>query len=171
MRSHRRWPLLGVIVTLIVGAACTHDLGPSEGPAELSITRTTDSRSLGLLACSPQRYQITTRMVGPRGGRIKVGSHILNIPAGALSQDVEIVVEQLSSSTNQVRLSPDGLAFDVPAELTMSYSNCLAVPQQKKVVSTDEELRILELFQSDDQPQSKTVTSRIGDFSRYAVAY
>lgn len=171
MRSHRTWPLLGVIVTLIVAAGCTHDLGPSEVPTELSITGTTDTRPLGLLACSPQRYQVATRVVGPRGGKIKVGSHVLSIPAGALSQDVEIVAEQLSGSTNQVRLSPEGLAFGAPAELTMSYSNCLAVAQQKSVVSTDEGLRILEVLRSDDQPQSKTVTSPIGDFSRYAVAY
>jgi hypothetical protein len=171
MRSHRSWPLLGIIVTLIAGAGCAHDLGPSEVPAELSITGTTDTRALGLLACSPQRYQVTTRVVGPKGGRIKAGSHVLNIPAGALSQDVEIVVEQLTGSTNQVRVSPDGLGFDVPAELTMNYSNCLVMPQQKSVARTDETLKILEVLQSDDQPQTKTVTSPIGDFSRYAVAY
>jgi hypothetical protein len=42
MSSHRTWPLLGVVMTLIVAAGCTNDLGPSEAPIELETLVSTD---------------------------------------------------------------------------------------------------------------------------------
>jgi hypothetical protein len=84
---------------------------------------------------------------------------------------VTIVAEQLKGSVNSVRFSPEGLTFDQPAELTMSYNNCSGTESPKSVVYTDEQLKILQLLRSDDKPQTKTVTSPIDHFSRYAVAY
>jgi hypothetical protein len=42
---------------------------------------------------------------------------------------------------------------------------------QKKIVYTDENLKILEVLKSLDLFKSKTVTAPIDHFSRYAVAY
>jgi hypothetical protein len=170
MRSPRKWTALGLLLVLSLGAGCTSaELGPTE-PAEFGIT-STPLPTLGLLSCSPQRYFVNSKVVGPKGDKIKVGSHVLSIPAGALSQDVTIVAEQLKGSVNSVRFSPEGLTFDQPAELTMSYNNCSGTESPKSVVYTDEQLKILQLLRSDDKPQTKTVTSPIDHFSRYAVAY
>jgi hypothetical protein len=182
MTSHRRWPLLTVILALSVGVSCTtSDGGPTEASLEASSQTPasfstagpveTVSISANLLACSPQRYIRNTALVGPKGGKIKVGSHVLRIPAGALSQDVTIVAEQITGLTNSVRFSPEGLSFATAAELTMSYTNCAAVGLPKSIVYTSEGLGILELLKSDDKYQTKIVTSPIDHFSRYAVAY
>jgi hypothetical protein len=112
-----------------------------------------------------------SKVVGPKGARIKVGTHSLEIPAGALSRDVTIVAEQVSDVTNSVRFSPEGLTFAQPAELTMSYDNCFSTATPKRIVYTTDQLNILEQLRSDDRAQSKTVTSPIEHFSRYAVAY
>ena len=106
-----------------------------------------------------------------QGGKIKVGSHVLEIPAGALAGYVTIVAEQITGSTNSVRFSPEGLTFDRPALLTLSYDNCLAPPVARKIVYTTDRLEILELLKSVDKVQTKTVISPIDHFSRYAVAY
>lgn len=179
MTMHRIWPRLSIILALSMGVSCTAgDVGPTDPAAGLmspDIAPATNSVDLisptNLLLCSPQRYQSITRVVGPKGGKIKVGSNELSIPAGALSEDVTIVAEQITGTVNSVRFGPEGLIFAQPAELTMSYANCQSIVSPKKVVYTDEQLRLLQVLKSDDKPQTKIVTSPIDHFSRYAVAY
>ena len=129
-------------------------------------------RNLHLLSCSTQPYAVTTQTVGPQGGVIVVGTHRLVIPADALKSQVTIRAEQVPGSTNSVRFSPEGLTFQKPASLTLNYSNCsLLLSVLKKVVYTDERLRILELVPSIDLRLNRTVTGSIRHFSRYAVAW
>jgi hypothetical protein len=124
-----------------------------------------------LLLCSPQPYAFKTEVIGPQGGTLAVGPHRLIIPRGALSQSVRITAEQVRGSTNSVRFSPEGLRFDRPAALIMSYENCALVLLQKKIVYTNEKLKILEVLSSVDLFKRKTVRAPIDHFSRYAVAY
>jgi hypothetical protein len=128
-------------------------------------------KNLHLLSCSPQPYVSRTQVVGANGGTILVGTHKLVIPAGALSGDYTIRAEQVTHRVNSVRFSPEGLKFAKPAKLTLSYSNCSPLLLLKRVVYTDELLRILELIPSLDNLRTKTVTGDIRHFSRYAVAW
>jgi hypothetical protein len=128
-------------------------------------------KNLHLLSCSPQPYVSRTQVVGVNGGTILVGTHKLVIPAGALSRDYTIRAEQVTNRVNSVRFSPEGLKFAKPAKLTLSYSNCSPLLLLKRVVYTDELLRILELIPSLDDLRTKTVTGDIRHFSRYAVAW
>ena len=70
-----------------------------------------------------------------------------------------------------MRFSPEGLRFQKPAALTMSYENCLLVLLPKQIVYTTEKLKILEVLRSLDLFQKRTVSAPIDHFSRYAVAY
>jgi hypothetical protein len=125
-----------------------------------------------LLLCSPQKYAVTTETIGPKGGEIVVGSHRLNIPKDALSRKTKITAEQIRGSNNSIRFSPEGLRFEKSAELTMSYENCALVLLPKKIVYTDEKLKILEVLKASlDLFKKKTVTAPIDHFSRYVVAY
>lgn len=124
-----------------------------------------------LLVCSSQPYEVTRRTIGYEGGTIQVGSHALVIPRGALRQQTTITAEQIPGRTNSVRFSPEGLRFERPAGLVMSYRNCLVVLLKKKIVYTDENLKILEVLRSLDLFGSRTVTAPIDHFSRYVVAY
>lgn len=179
----RRMSVFVLAAVLAAGVGCnTSDtLGPSEpsAPAMVAggeestllsglVTNLTDLR---LLSCSPQSYVAVTKTVGTGGGTIVVGTHMLVIPAGALSRSYTIKAEQVRGSNNTVRFSPEGLKFAKPAKLTMSYSNCSPLMLLKRVVYTDELLRILELIPSIDNIRTKTVTADIRHFSRYAVAW
>lgn len=124
-----------------------------------------------LLTCSTQPYAITSRNIGPQGGLIRVGSHTLSIPGNAVSGTVRITAEQIPGKTNSVRFSPEGLQFEKPAVLTMSYENCALVLLQKKIVYTSENLKILEVLKSFDLFGSRKVSAPIDHFSRYAIAY
>ncbi|HEU4829464.1 MAG TPA: hypothetical protein VFT04_09730 [Gemmatimonadales bacterium] len=177
---------------LVFGAACSSDTtGPSvdestapapllgsllDGTGELlnettSTVLETTTGVVQLLTCSSEPYAIATKRIGAAGGTITVGRHTLVVPAGALNRTVTITAERMPGRANSVRFGPEGLEFQRPAQLTLSYSNCVSLPLPKRVVYTDERLSILELILSRDAARSKTVTGSIDHFSRYAVAY
>ena len=184
------WPrsltALFLAAVLTAGVSCPSDdaTGPSApaGSSEMAGVSGEQSdlllgglldnlKNLNLLSCSPQPYVSRTQVVGRNGGTIVVGTHRLQIPAGALSRDYTIRAEQVTYRVNSVRFSPAGLKFARPAKLTLSYSNCSPLLLLKRVVYTDELLRILELIPSIDNLRTKTVTGDIRHFSRYAVAW
>jgi hypothetical protein len=199
MKWNRRFLTLGLVLALSAGVSCTTADGPTspaaqadeqqalllgnlfEGDALLSgdgllgdIIDGTVSTALNvtdLLVCSSQPYAVTRRTIGYEGGTIQVGSHALVIPRGALRQQTTITAEQIPGRVNSVRFSPEGLQFERPAGLVMSYRNCLVVLLKKKIVYTDENLKILEVLRSLDLFGSRSVTAPIDHFSRYVVAY
>ncbi len=124
-----------------------------------------------LLTCSPLPYDSDSETIGPEGGFLTVGRNSLLIPRGALTERVRITAEQVRGKTNSVRFSPEGLQFQKPAVLTMNYENCALVLLQKRIVYTDEQLKVLEVLRSLDLFRSRTVSAPIDHFSRYAVAY
>ena len=178
--------VLGLGLALLAGLSCSAPLGNNvdgDAPAVGGDTPTTPPADSGpadssgtpdkstLLFCQLQDYDVTTAVIGPAGGQINVGNQSLRIPENALSEDVSITAEQVVGSVSSVRLSPEGLRFAVPAELTLSYNNCANVQRLKQVVYTDETLNILELTPSLDLLSSSQVRGLINHFSRYAVAY
>jgi hypothetical protein len=194
----RRFSSLGLALLLTVGAGCTSTDTLTEAPLTSStdqaspqfgligdltggLTSTVNDLTgtvvgtLGsvtdLLLCSAQPYAVTTQSIGPNGGVLRVGSHTLRIPGNAVQETVSITAEQVPGNTNSVRFSPEGLQFQKPALLTMSYDNCALVLLQKKIVYTDEKLKILEVLKSLDLFKKKTVEAEIDHFSRYAMAF
>ena len=180
----RRTTAFFLAVVLAAGVSCTSGdaLGPSEPSAPAQMTAHDEQslligglldgvKNLRLLSCSAQPYVAVTKVVGPAGGTIVVGTHRLVIPAGALARNYTIRAEQVPNRVNSVRFAPEGLKFAKPAKLTLSYSNCSPLLLVKRVVYTDELLRILELIPSLDNLKSKSVTGDIRHFSRYAVAW
>jgi hypothetical protein len=192
----RRFSILGLALLLSVGVSCTSTdttapvtSTPEQGSPQFGLigdltgglTGTVDGLTstvvgtLGkvtdLLLCSPQPYAKVTQTIGQDGGTIRVGTHTLFIPSGALDSRTTITAEQMSGETNSIRFSPEGLRFEKPAVLTMTYGNCALVLLQKKIVYTDEKLRVLEVLRTLDLFQRKQATAGIDHFSRYAVAY
>ena len=192
MKWTRRFFSFGLVLALLAGVSCTTaDISPMEAPVAQPLEQ--PSQLLGgvvdglgdalgstvggvlsitdLLTCKQQKYEVAEETIGPKGGTIEVGEHVLTIPKGALSRNVRIKAEQMRGRTNSVRFSPEGLKFARAAMLTMSYKNCVLVLLPKKIVYTDENLSILEILRSLDLSQKRTVSAPIDHFSRYAVAF
>ena len=194
----RRFLAVGFSLLLLAGVSCTSsDTALTEAPVAASdqpqpqfgligdltggLTNTVDDLTstvvgtLGsvtdLLTCSPRPYDSDSETIGPEGGLITVGRNSLLVPRGALTEPVRITAEQVRGKTNSVRFSPEGLRFQKPAVLTMNYENCALVLLQKKIVYTDEQLKVLEVLRSLDLFRSRSVSAPIDHFSRYAVAY
>src|SRR3954469_10182994 len=157
-------PSFGLIGDLTGGL--TNTVGDLTGAVVGTLGSVTD-----LLSCSPLPYDSDTETIGPEGGVITVGRNSLVVPRGALTERVRITAEQVRGKTNSVRFSPEGLQFQQPAVLTMNYENCALVLLQKRIVYTDEQLKVLEVLRSLDLFRARTVSAPIDHFSRYAVAY
>lgn len=131
-------------------------------------------QATGLLKCSPLPYDSATAVIGPLGGSIAVGPHMLVIPYGALSAPTTITATlPQGQGVNAVRFQPEGLQFARPASLTMSYANCnllgLLVP--KHIAYTTDALQILSYLLSIDNLLTKRVTGQVNHFSEYVVAW
>ena len=199
MKWTRRLSAIGLALALSAGVSCTTADGPLGVPESQPMEQRSELLGLfgddgllsgdglvgdvlngavgtvlgltDLLVCTSEPYTVARKTIDSRGGTIQVGKHTLVIPRGALKQKTTITAEQIPGRTNSIRFSPEGLRFEKPADLTMSYKNCLVVLLKKHIVYTDEKLKILEVLRSIDLLGKRTVTAPIDHFSRYAVAY
>jgi len=130
-------------------------------------------QTAGLISCSPLPYDSATQVIGPLGGTIQAGVDTLSVPAGALLAPVAITMVTPSDTVNAVRFAPEGLTFQVPASLTMSYANCnlLGVNIPKQIAWTTDALAILDYLKSWDNKNAQLVTGEVNHFSEYAIAW
>jgi len=127
----------------------------------------------GLVRCTPLSPESVSQTIGPLGGTLAVGPHRLFVPPGALDAPVEITAIAPADTVNRIRFEPQGLTFNQPVSLTMSYANCgaLASLVPKRIAYTSDALAILELLPSVDNLAAGTVTGRLQHFSDYAIAW
>jgi|RhiMetdeSRZDD1v2_1073273.scaffolds.fasta_scaffold35131_3 hypothetical protein len=125
-----------------------------------------------LLRCEPKSYEGDAAIIGPSGGTLHAGPHELVIPKGALDHEELIVMEAPTSSRVDVRFQPEGLQFQKPAQLSLSYKGCVVPTALDLLVAyLGQGNQILELPPSIDFKADDKVEADIGHFSRYAVAY
>lgn len=173
MRQTTSWlrALAGAVVLL--GSCDRTPLAPVTNPAAADVT--TDAWWLQglLLKCSPLPADSTSTVIGPEGGSLAVGPHTFTVPAGALAFPTEITVVIDPDSVNQVRFAPQGLVFQQPASLTMSYANCglwgILIP--KRIAYVTDDFHILQLIPSIDDAFHRRVTGQVSHFSQYAIAW
>ena len=176
MRLHRFFSAVLVAGLIAFAAASCGDnlptaASPAAEPTPLLVGDLVGG--VGLLRCTPLPAASASKVIGPAGGSIQVGPHVLVSPPGALTQSVTIRAEAPSDYVNSVRLYPEGLRFNSAASLTMSYANCNLLGRllPKRIAYTTEGLNILSYLLSIDNILKKNVTGRLEHFSRYAVAW
>lgn len=128
--------------------------------------------AIDLLRCEPRPLEGDAEIIGPEGGTLHIGEHQLVIPQGALSEEKLIVAEARTSSLVDVQFEPEGLQFQVPATLTLSYKGCdVPAGVDLMVAYLSVGNQIAELPPSEDYRSYSEVIGAIRHFSRYAVAY
>src|SRR3954468_19083413 len=138
---------------------------------QLKRARKLGSTATDLLRCEPRPLEGDAAIIGPDGGTLQIGEHQLVIPPGALAEEQVIVGKAPTSSLVDVEFEPEGLLFQRPAQLTLSYKGCAVPAGDLLVAYLGSGNRILELPVSHDQRSYSEVTGEIHHFSRYAVAY
>lgn len=178
-----RFRLVGAVAALAITAASCGDstltappvaqVTPDSAQGELLGILQPITRPLGLLTCRPMAPATGSAVIGPMGGTVQVGPHVLRVPPGALDAPVLITGYAPSSDVNRVEFQPHGLAFERSAALTMSYANCDIVSWllPKRIAYVDGDLDILYYLLSLDNIFAKKVTGKVDHFSDYAVAW
>ena len=176
MQAARR-RLLGIVLLcgLALASACGDRTPTGPQPAAPSADLIGSLLgATGLLKCSNLPYASTTQTIGIAGGILSAGPHKLVIPAGALSQPTTITMTLPTGlGVNAVKFQPEGLRFQVPAVLTMSYANCSLLGKllPKRIAYTTDNLQILYYLLSLDNLFSKYVTGKVNHFSSYVIAW
>jgi hypothetical protein len=177
----RRYSVLLGVIGLV---ACQEGFSPDpQNQLQFAKARTATSTTLRtdgttttqpvLASCPRAGYDSTAVAIGTGGGTIALGKHRLVIPAGALSSTVTISMVIPGDSTASARFHPDGLVFNAfkPATLTLSYKGC-KTGTTPSVVYIDETFNLLAWLSTLFLDQTNgSVSSFVGHFSRYAVAW
>jgi len=136
---------LALLAALAATSSCT-DPSPLGVPAFRRGGRGQEgsTKGTGLLACA-QTYDSVTQVIGPAGGFIVVGSHILWVDTMALADTVRITAVAPADTVRWVRFQPDGLQFRTngagwSAVLFTSFKDCR--------VPTADALRIAQITDS-----------------------
>jgi hypothetical protein len=112
-----------------------------------------------------------TRVIGPAGGTIRFGDHVLQIPADALDSAVTITATAPQSQYLIVDLAPHGLRFNAPVRLSMGYGKCSWDDSSFRIDYLSDDLsQMLEHEASSVHTDSHTIEAPINHFSVYAVA-
>jgi hypothetical protein len=176
-----------VLGGMLFSACADEATGPRPQPELVSISHETPLTPIQLdfTACTPQPSEAMSARIGPQGGILRAGKHMLKIPAGALKRTTLITMAAPSDSLNYVVFGPEGLTFDPANEptLVMSYRNCPVKDREEpalEIVYTDDAMTtVLDTTQTIAPPDTlnHTVGARLKHFSkyvlhsRYAIAY
>ena len=156
-------------------------------PSRLPLT--SNGKSSGLVVCS-QSYDSVTKVIGPKGDTLRVGSHILWVDSLVLTDTVTITAVAPADTVRWVRFQPSGLLFP-PNAVDLSYglsAGALLFTSYKDCgVPTSDTLRIAQVSDSKAilgylQTWSKVkknswsqaqqyVAGVLPHFSNYAVAW
>ena len=168
----RRVFIVALACLWLVGLSCRESVAPISVPVQQP-DPLIFSGITGLLSCPVATTESAVATIGPEGGTLTVGPHSLRIPAGALESDVTISAEAPAGSVVSIVLQPEGLQFETPALLTLSYAECGALRALllKRIAYTDDALTILSFIPSWDNLLARRVTGRLDHFSTYAVAW
>ena len=124
------------------------------------------------LSCMPQAYAGWAEVIGPEGGSLKVGPHVLTVPAGALTKEYLFIGERPMGDLVEADFRPEGLKFAVPATLKLDYKACVFPPPVPfRGAYVDGKKNFLEWEPSKDDKFGKVVTVTISHFSGYIIAY
>lgn len=186
--TRRFAPIFAVAFAAVMLASCADDhaipTGPSApvavqpNPALLGdlvdgVTGTLGgvANGLGLVSCNVRTTYSASADIGPAGGLLRVGPHLLSVPPRALKERVRISAVAPKGQYVQIQFEPEGLKFDRPTLLTMSYRDCsLLSPLRLKIVYVDDNFRILEVLPTLTSLLTRTASAPVDHFSRYMLA-
>jgi len=166
--------------------SCSDSTPAGVESATLAARRVAASR---LLLCAPLGYDSVTAVIGPAGGALVAGGHVLVVDSLALSSPVSITMVAPAQLVNVVRFRPEGLKFrtgvhGIGALVATNVDNCGVHPNQVlQVVNVSDALDILSYVQAPSTADSVVVTKyktylgslwvggMLRHFSNYAVAW
>jgi len=181
-------PIALLVGVAAVGMNCS-DPSPLDVDSSTLAARRVGPSPSRLLLCIPLASDSVTAVIGPAGGVLVAGGHVLFVDSLALSSPVSITMVAPSQLVNVVRLRPEGLKFrngvhGIGALLATNVDNCgVHQNQVLQVVNVGDSLDILSYLQAPSVTDSAVVVKYktylgslwvgglLRHFSNYAVAW
>lgn len=124
-------------------------------------------------------------LLGTDGGVLSILGHVLNVPAGAVTEPTLFSMTVLQNGYIEVELtatpqsllrrlmfwkSPPEVQFNVPVDLSLSYARATNVtdPSRLKIMRVNPDGKH-EILESTVDTVKKTVTAKLDHFSRYCM--
>ena len=184
MKSSQRLKLMAIILVamgkmlLLVGCAQNSDwspTGPSANKTVTALAKDDDDDDLTFLRVArrdPAEDGVSMALIGPEGGVLPHANHRLEVPAGALSQTLELSFSVPLSDTLTFDMGPHGTQFNSPVSLVFYYGNADltgVIEANLQVYYYDPTTEIFEMIPTTVDAVNKIVIGYTGHFSRYAL--
>ena len=184
----RRWL---IPLALLAGASAAASSCSDSSPVGVTTPPMLAAQKVGggrLLSCPPASYDSVTQVIGPAGGLLVVGGHVLVVDSLALTSPVSITAVAPSQSVNLVRFRPEGLKFKpgvhgIGALVATNLDNC-GVPtgDTVRIAQVTDSLNIIRYLAPPDSTWIKIrkkawsrgqqyVAGVLHHFSQYAVSW
>ena len=154
-------------------AHCSADAPTS--PATLAPSFSRVGASHDLLACpGGDDDAVASKVIGPEGGKIKLGGFVMKVPAGAVPETTTFVMRVPQAKVLKVKIRARGLphyTFLAPVTITLDYSRCRTLPSDPTAWYVDEDTDAeLEQMPGVNNSAAETYTLQTGHLSGYALA-
>lgn len=175
VRTPSRFPSLFVCGALALTLAHCSANAPTTPAAAPTLTLSQVGAQHDLLACpGGSDDDVVTKVIGPKGGRIKLGGFVMHVPAGAVPETTTFVMRVPVSSVLKVKIRARGqqhYTFLAPVQITLDYSRCRTVPSDPTAWYIDEDSDAeLEQMPGVNNSRAETFTLQTGHLSGYALA-
>lgn len=162
--------LAGILITI---GGCTEHPSPAGADTEQQLRQVQLSApSGGVRANKGILDDASSKVIGPEGGTLNIsGGHKLEFPAGALSEPT-LITARAGKVFVEVEFGPHGLQFPAGHEpvLTLSYKGVVNVLNEGSLtIAYMEGARISEVLAGQVDTGAKTVSAKVGHFSKYAM--
>jgi len=120
----------------------------------------------------PAENGVSTAMIGPAGGVLHHAAHRLEVPAGAMSQTLELSFSMPLSDTLTFDMGPHGTQFNAPVSLVFNYSNADLTGVNEALLQVyyyDPATQIFERIFTTVDVVNNLVIGYTDHFSRYAL--
>ena len=185
MRHHRsslfRAALSVGLITALAACADTGPTAPSAASSRVATPSLAASRPANkppLLVCPGGRLQQASAVIGPSGGTLALGGHLMVVPEGAVPEPIEFTMTVPPSRYMEVDISAAGVehyVFERPVAVVIDYTRCRGPQLPTSAVSVwyIDGLRkeLLENMGGVDDRYSRRVQFSTNHLSSYAIAY
>ncbi len=175
MKNSNRKYLLAALM-IVLSLALVGFTGCSKAPTgvqdDSSGEVTLLQRNVAMAKLFEDSYYVEQTVSAAEGGTVKLCDVILEIPPKALSVDTLISVEIPDPTLYADHFGTDGLVFNVPVRITMSYRDAILDNVNESTIKMawyNEATGQWDIIRCLCDPVTKTVTGYVSHFSAYAL--
>jgi len=129
-------------------------------------------RNVALAKLFEDSYYIEQKVSAAEGGSVNLYDVELYFPPGALNNDTLISIEIPDPSLYADHFGTDGLVFNVPVRITMSYRDAIIDNVDESTIKMawfNEQTGQWDIIRCFCDPVTQTVTAHVSHFSAYAL--